>query len=37
MDLSHAHTQMLIDACLAYGLLRNQCAYVLATCGQRLP
>lgn len=31
MDLSHPHTRLLIDVCRDHGLLRNQCAYVLAT------
>jgi len=31
MDLSLGCTRMLIDECKAQGLLRNQCAYVLAT------
>jgi len=31
MDLSHPSTKLLIDECKAAGLLRNQCAYVLAT------
>jgi len=31
MDLSRGDTRMIIDACIEHGLLRNQCAYVLAT------
>lgn len=31
MDLKLGFTQALIDECRAQGLLRNQCAYVLAT------
>jgi hypothetical protein len=31
MDLSLGDTPMIVDACLQEGLLRNQCAYVLAT------
>lgn len=31
MDLSLGDTRMIIDACLEHGLLRNECAYVLAT------
>ena len=31
MDLSHKYTRLIIDECRAQGLLRNQCAYVLAT------
>lgn len=31
MDLSLGDTRMIIDACKADGVLRNQCAYVLAT------
>jgi len=31
MNLSHPSTRLLILACLNEGLLRNQCAYVLAT------
>jgi hypothetical protein len=31
MDLSLSDTRQVIDACKAGGLLRNQCAYVLAT------
>lgn len=31
MNLSHPSTRLLINACEQEGLLRNQCAYVLAT------
>lgn len=31
MDLRLGDTQLIIDACKAAGVLRNQCAYVLAT------
>jgi len=31
MDLSRGDTRMIIDACIEHGLLRNECAYVLAT------
>ncbi len=31
MDLSLGDTRLIIDTCKARGLLRNQCAYVLAT------
>lgn len=31
MDLSIASTRLLIEECKRHGLLRNQCAYVLAT------
>ncbi len=31
MDLSHIYTQLIIEMCHDHGLLRNQCAYVLAT------
>ena len=31
MDLARGDTRMIIDACIDHGLLRNQCAYVLAT------
>ena len=31
MDLALGHTRLLIDECERQGLLRNQCAYVLAT------
>lgn len=31
MDLEKGHTRAIIDACKKRGLLRNQCAYVLAT------
>ncbi len=31
MDLSLGDSRMIVDACLEHGLLRNQCAYVLAT------
>lgn len=31
MDLSHKYTRLIIDHCKEHGLLRNQCAYVLAT------
>jgi len=31
MDLTHPNTRLLIDECKKAGLLRNQCAYVLAT------
>lgn len=32
MDLSIGDTRLIIDACKARGVLRNQAAYVLATC-----
>lgn len=32
MDLSIGDTRLIIDVCKAHGLLRNQAAYVLATC-----
>jgi hypothetical protein len=31
MDLTHGDTELLIATCRKHGLLRNQCAYVLAT------
>ena len=31
MDLKTGHTRLIIDECRKQGLLRNQCAYVLAT------
>ncbi|TIM14456.1 MAG: hypothetical protein E5Y67_12310 [Mesorhizobium sp.] len=31
MDLKRGDTRLIIDACKAKGVLRNQCAYVLAT------
>ncbi len=31
MNLTLGDTRMIIDACLEHGLLRNECAYVLAT------
>lgn len=31
MDLKTGHTRLIIDECRKHGLLRNQCAYVLAT------
>jgi hypothetical protein len=32
MNLSLGDTRLIIDTCKQHGLLRNQCAYVLATC-----
>lgn len=37
MNLSLGHTRVIIEECKKQGLLRNQAAYVLARCGQRLP
>lgn len=31
MDLKQGHTPVIVSECLARGVLRNQCAYILAT------